>query len=452
MQRELSEAPAADGAPGPRVLPWGETAAAEGDFVWYSAYQLHTEDTVAITGLGRGDADSHWRRRGVWPRCAFPDGTGGYGPAARAGLVSDTESRVLNPEIAEYKLLVLYCTRPAAAPRRSADDHLRLTLGRPGEAVAVVVRFATPPAAPQLALCVCSRVFGESVHARFVGEWFAHYRALGAAHFVLHDSADAAGRVGGARADLARALETQRPRASVDIVALVGAYRTWAYHQKLGYYDCLFRQHARAAWLLFADLDEVVWLRAPTRAPPDALASLLARLPAATSALVLQFAEVLTFVCRGDERLPLLDRLVFAQTPAAKATLRYCVGGKYLVRPAAHVREQLNTHAPRNRTRPACVMAAHATARMLHFHQIEHSGVLSEKGRAWRPAAFCEEAGDRYRPSDAPRYGGRYVNLLRPAKAEGARAALGAMHTWNPAAARTARQAGGVADPWAGPP
>lgn len=239
---------------------------------------------------------------------------------------------------------------------------------------------------------------------RFVRDWLDHHRRSGVGRFVLHDHADPHGRWGEGRADLREALSG--PAATdVQLVPMIGPYRTWAYHQKLAYYDCLLRLHGSASWVLFVDLDEAVWVRGRT------FGALLGALPARTTALVLQFAEVLTFACRPDVRLPLLERMTYVQTPAlTKMPRKNCVGGKYAVRPLEHVRTQLNTHAPKNRTRPSCVMPGLPVARLNHYHQLEHSGVVSERAMAWVQPRYCEES-PRYVPTDAPTFRSRYVHV-----------------------------------------
>lgn len=256
------------------------------------------------------------------------------------------------------------------------------------------------------------------MHTRFVRDWLGHHRRAGVDRFVLHDHGDPAGRWGTGRADLSEALASA-PAASVEVVPMVGAYRTWAFHQKLAYYDCLLRLHAAAQWVLFLDIDEAVWVRGRP------LGDLLGALPAHTTALVLQFAEVPTFVCRTDQRLPLLERMTYVQSPApTKMPRKNCVGGKYAVRPRAHVRTQLNTHAPRNRTRPLCVMPGLSTAHVNHYHQLEHSGVVGEKGGGWVAPTYCEES-PNYVPTDAPTWRRRYVHVRpdgAPGEAPGRRA------------------------------
>ncbi|KAG8462164.1 hypothetical protein KFE25_011614 [Diacronema lutheri] len=404
----------------PRVVRWGEPAAELGDFAAFAAYRVHGNRTVAIVGLARGSAEAVWQQRRAWPRCAFPDGSSGYARAVRADVFVDTESRVANARIALHTAVALFCDAPdggALAP--DAPAHVRLALG---DGEAVDVPYMQPRAEPPVHLAVCTRVFGDSVHVRLLREWLAHHRAAGAGRFVLHDHGDAAGRWGDARADLRAALAAGGPgdgaggggggsvasaaaSADVEVVPMIGSYRTWAYHQKLAYYDCLLRVHAGARWALMIDLDEAAWVRGQT------LGALLGALPAHTSAVVLQFADVLTFACHPDTKRPLLERMAYVRTPSpTRMPRKNCVGGKYAIRPRAHVRTPLNTHAPKNRTRPFCVMPVLTSARINHYHQLEHSGVMSERATPWRAARYCEEA-ENYAPTDAPTWRLRYVRV-----------------------------------------
>lgn len=256
------------------------------------------------------------------------------------------------------------------------------------------------------------------MHTQFVREWFGTHRAHGVTHFTMHDhgtSAAATGAAasdarayGAARPDLG-AVISEQPLGSVEAVALHGPYRTWAFHQKLASYDCLYRRHAASAWLLYVDIDEIVWVH---RRP---LGALLARVPAETGALGLQFADVLTSVCVPAAEAgstALLARMLYICVPNPFKTPKNCVGGKYVLRPARHVRTQLNNHAPEDRARPACVMPELTVARVNHYHQLEHSGVLAEKAaeRPWRPPVYCEEAA-QHRLTSARVYKQRYVRV-----------------------------------------
>ncbi|KAJ1622399.1 hypothetical protein T492DRAFT_326271 [Pavlovales sp. CCMP2436] len=342
----------------PRIFRWGEQPSGEGDYVWFSAHLLQGK-SVAIAGLSHGSAEISWPAARLWPRCAFPNGAGGYTPYVRATLVGDPESRVANPKIAVFKAIILYCDAPPGAALAPAGPaYVRLALG---EAEARIP-YEQPTQAPTGQVSICSRVFGSTIHTRFVTEWFAHHRRNGVDRFILHDHGDPEGKWGSQRPDLAQVLESQ-PADSVQVVPMIGPYRTWAFHQKLAYYDCLLRSHT-ASWVMFLDIDEAVWVRGRS------LGELLARLPAYTTALVLQFAEVLTFACRSDREVPLLQRMTYVRTPApTRMPRKNCVGGKYAVRPLFHIRTQLNTHAPKNRTRPFCVMPDLASGRVHHYHQ-----------------------------------------------------------------------------------
>lgn len=240
------------------------------------------------------------------------------------------------------------------------------------------------------------------MHTGFVREWLAWHRAQGAEVFTLHDSGDKLGRTGDQRSDLGALLAAQLP-GLVEVRPLVGSYRTWAFHQKMGAYDCALRHRATAEWLLLADLDEVLW-----SPPGQPLGLMLGSLAMDTSAVVFQYVDMVTHVCDPDRAKPLFQRLVYGAPPNPRRVPKHCVGGKYAFRPLALALTQLNTHAPFNRTRPACLMPPITIARVQHYHQLSHSGALTG---GWATPAYCEEAATFHAVRSASIDHGRRVRL-----------------------------------------
>lgn len=116
-----------------------------------------------------------------------------------------------------------------------------------------------PPEELPLFASVCTAPMHGHDFAMFhIREFVEYYKLIGVEHFVLYDA-------GTANTEFWRIFEPDLKSGVVEVTDFreVLQYESWYYGQLLGIQDCIYRLRFSSKWVLMADIDEYLWVKAP---------------------------------------------------------------------------------------------------------------------------------------------------------------------------------------------